>query len=288
MLEYLNTRMSLSEKEKQHFFNLKKGYDGEKIFDALTEKIQCECLILNDLLLKQNNTIFQIDSLIIFQESIYIFEVKNYEGDYYYESERLYKAPNFEINNPLIQLSRSESLLRQLLQNLGFSLPIYAYVIFINPEFTLYQTPLNKPFIFPTQINRYLEKLNKISSKLNEKHKVLADQLISLHINDSPFKLLPSYDYDHLQKGISCATCSSFSITIEGRKCVCKKCGHEEVVATSVLRNVNEFKLLFPNQKITTNIIHDWCKVVNSKKRIRRVLEKNFTIVGVHQWSYYE
>ena len=42
---------------------------------------------------KINNTTFQIDTLIIISETIYFFEVKNYEGDYYYESDRLYKKP---------------------------------------------------------------------------------------------------------------------------------------------------------------------------------------------------
>lgn len=280
--------MDLSKKDKQHFFNLQKGYEGEIVFDSLTEQIQCECFILNDLLLKQNNTTFQIDSLIIFQESIYIFEVKNYEGNYYYESERLYKTPDSEITNPLNQLTRSESLLRQLLQNMRCSIPIYASVVFIHPEFTLYQTPLNQPFIFPTQVNRYVKKLSKTPSKLNEKHKQLADQLISLHIEDSPFTQLPSYQYNQLQKGVTCCNCISFSIAVEGRVCVCKECGYEEIVATAVMRNVNEFKLLFPDQKITTNIIYDWCQMVNSKTRIKRILEKNFTKVGVHQWSYYE
>ena len=288
ILKSLNTRMNLSEKDKQHYFNLKKGYKGEILFDSLTEKLHCECFILNDLLLNLNNSTFQIDSLIISSETIYLFEVKNYEGDYFYESDRLYKKPKFEINNPLSQLSRSESLLRQLLQNLGFNIPIHASVVFINPEFTLYQTPLNKSFIFPTQINRHLKNLNTIPSKLNSRHRILADKLISLHLNESPFNLLPSYNYDQLRKGITCAKCTSFSISVEGRNCVCKECGYEEVVATAVMRNVREFKLLFPNQKITTNIIHEWCKVVKSKKRIRRILGGNFKTVGVHQWSYYE
>ncbi|MEB1808214.1 MAG: NERD domain-containing protein [Bacillaceae bacterium] len=280
--------MSLSEKDKQHYLNLRKGFEGEVIFDSMTEKIEGECLILNDLLLKQNNTTFQIDSLIIFQEAIYFFEVKNFEGDYYYEAERIYKAPNFEISNPLNQLIRSESLLRQLLQNLNFSIPIYASVVFINPEFMLYQTPLNKPFIFPTQINRYIKKLSMKPSKINEKQKIIANKLISLHSKNSPFTQLPSYNYSQLRKGITCDKCTSFSISVEGRKCICKECGHVEVIADAVMRNVREFKLLFPSQKITTNVIHEWCKVVNSKKRIKRTLEKNLKIVGIHQWSYYE
>lgn len=288
MLKSLNSRMGLSEKDKHHYFNLKKGYEGEVQFDLWTEKLRNECFILNDLLLQLNNTLFQIDSLIIFSESIYLFEVKNYEGDYFYESDRLYKKPRSEINNPLNQLSRSESLLRQLLQSLGSNLPLYASVVFINSEFTLYQTPLNKPFIFPTQLNRILKDLNTIPSKLNGKHKLLADKLISRHIKESPYKLLPSYDYNQLRKGITCVVCNSFSISVEGQKCVCKECGHEEVVTTAVIRSVNEFKLLFPEQKITTNVIHEWCKVVKAKKRIRRTLEKNYKKIGVRQWLYYE
>ncbi|MBM7693517.1 hypothetical protein JOC77_002957 [Peribacillus deserti] len=288
ILKSLNTRMSLSEKERHHYFNLKKGYEGEVLFDSLTEKLQCECFILNDLLLQLNNTTFQIDSIIISSDSIYFFEVKNYEGDYYYDSERLYKKPKYEINNPLNQLKRSESLLRLLLQNLGFNIPLISSVVFINPEFTLYQAPLNKPFIFPNQVSRYFENLNTLSTKLDRKHKMLADKLISQHMKDSPFKLLPSYEYEQLRKGITCLVCSSFSISVKGKKCICKECGHEEMVVTAVIRSVNEFKLLFPSQKITTNVIQDWCKVIESKKRIRRILLKNYKIVGVHQWTFYE
>lgn len=288
ILKFLNNRMSLSDKDKQHYLNLKKGYEGEILFDSLTEKLQCECLILNDLLLQINKTVFQIDSLIIFSEALYLFEVKNYEGDYYYESERLYRKSKVEINNPLTQLNRCESLLRQLLHKLGFIIPIHASVIFINPEFTLYQSPLDKPFIFPTQINHFLKKLNAIPSKLNGIHKLLADQLISMQMKDYPLRQLPSYDYDLLRKGISCAKCSSMSITVKGMKCICQNCKHEEMVEPAVMRSVTEFKILFPNQKITSNKIYEWCKVVDSKKRIKRILEKNFNIVGTHRWAFYD
>ncbi len=142
ILKSLNNRMNLSDRDKEYYFNLKKGYEGELLFDSLTEKLECDCLILNDLLLKVNNTVFQIDSLIIVEEALYCFEVKNYEGDYYYEKERFYnRKSNSEISNPLNQINRSEFLLRQLLQNLGFKIPIHSSVVFINPEFTLYQAP---------------------------------------------------------------------------------------------------------------------------------------------------
>ncbi|WP_102349290.1 nuclease-related domain-containing protein [Bacillus sp. Marseille-P3661] len=288
ILRSLNARMSLSDKDQQHYQNLKKGYEGEVIFDSFTEKLACDCYILNDLLFKFNGTQFQIDSLIITSDTIYCFEVKNYEGDYFYESERFYTKTRSEISSPLTQLSRSESMLRQLLQNLGNQLPIQAFVVFINPEFTLYQTPLNKPMIFRSQVNRYMKNLSTIPFKLDKKHKILADKLLVNHIKDSPILSLPSYDYEQLQKGIPCISCGSLSITVSRTKCVCEECGHEETVTNAVLRCVEEFQRLFPSQKITTNTIFDWCGVVKSKERIRMILKKYYKIIGVHQWAFYE
>lgn len=288
-LEYLDKRMSLTDKSKLHYLNLLKGYEGEKLFDEYLEKLKSECYILNDLLLNFNNTLFQIDSLLIFPETIYIYEVKNYQGNFYYDSDRLYKQPKSEVNNPLTQLNRTESLLRQLLQSLGFHLSVEASVVFIHPEFTLYQAPLNKPFIYPSQLKHYFKKLNKPTSlKLDQKHKKLADRLLSLHINDSPFTLLPAYEYNQLRKGITCISCNSFSLSISGRTCKCKECGQEETVANAIIRSVDEFKVLFPDKKITTNVVHDWCKIIDSKKRIYRVLKENLQIRGNQQWSFYE
>lgn len=286
-LKLLNNRMELNSNEEQHYLSLLKGYEGEKLFDTYTNKIQCNCLILNDLLLEINNTTFQIDSLIITPRKIYLFEVKNYQGNYMYESDKLFKRPHIEVINPLHQLSRSESLLRQLLLKLGTKPQIDASVVFINPAFTLYQAPLDKQIVFPTQLNQYMEQFNLIHSKLTIKHRKLADQLVSLNKNEYELSQIAPYQYKQLQKGITCLKCHSFSVFIEKRKCVCKECNHKETVSAAVLRSVKEFQTLFPDEKITTNIIHDWCQIVQSKLRIRRILASNFEVIGVNQWTYY-
>src|SRR5690625_56322 len=87
ILEILDKRMNLKTEEKQRYYSLKKGYEGEVHFDSLTKKLQCECLILNDLLLTQNHTTFQLDTTIIGHGKIHLFEIKNNEGDHYYESD---------------------------------------------------------------------------------------------------------------------------------------------------------------------------------------------------------
>lgn len=100
--------MNLSKQDKQYHYNLKKGYEGELLFDSLTKKLRCECLILNDLLLEVNLTTFQIDSLIITQGKLFYYEVKNQEGDYYYEADKFFRKTKIETANPLLQVQRGE------------------------------------------------------------------------------------------------------------------------------------------------------------------------------------
>jgi hypothetical protein len=288
LLEFLNNRMQLSEEDKQDLHNLKKGYDGELIIDTLLQNLQIDHILVNDLTLQVNNTTFQIDSLLI-TDKIHMLEVKNYEGDFYYDSDRLFTKSNVEISNPLIQLERSESLLRQLLQNLGMNIPIQASVLFINPEFMLYQAPSNKPFIFPSQLNRFVKRLNSNPGQVTNRHKSLAKKLISLHLHKTPYSRLPKFEYEQLQKGICCKQCHRISITHDGkgRNCACSVCGKVEPIQDAVLRSVREFQVLFPDVRITTRGVYEWCGIV-SKKTISRILGRYFKSVGVKRWTYFE
>jgi hypothetical protein len=287
ILRILNRRMGLTAEEHQYYLNMEKGFEGEVQFDLLTEKLQSECFILNDLLLEVNNSKFQIDTTIIFQETIYPFEVKNYEGDFIFKTDRLERISGKDYKNPLDQLKRTKFLLRQLLNNLGYNIPIDGSVVFINPEFTLYQAPPNEPFILPTQLNKLIKKMDMLPAKLTSRHKKLADKLVSLHQSKSLYTRLPPYKYEQIKKGNTCAICNSFSLFVSGENLVCDQCGHLEGVESAVMRNVEEIKLLFPDKRITTNCVYEWCRLDKSKKKINRILTKKFKRMGQGRFSYY-
>jgi hypothetical protein len=289
VMRFLNIRMELNAKDKFHYLNLEKGYEGEVKFDQLLENLQEDRYIINDLLLQVNNSYFQIDTLIISQGTIHLLDIKNYEGDCYLESDKLYAMTNGrEYKNPINQLNRSASLFRQLLQNLMLNYLLEASVIFINSEFTLYQAPRDQPIIFPTQINRFLNDLNKTPSKLNDGHRKLAQKLISLHQTKNPFSYVPEYNYDQLQKGFYCATCNSFMVSLNNKELVCEKCGGHEKIEHAILRNVGEFKLLFPDRKVTTQSIYEWCRVDLCKKTFCRILKKNYITFGKTRSTYFK
>jgi hypothetical protein len=191
-----------------------------------------------------------------------------------------------EIKNPLHQLQRNESLFRRLLQDLGFNISIEPYLIFVNPEFQLYQTPLNLPIIFPTQLNRFMDKMKKRPSKLKDSHSKLAKQLLSLHLKEIPYSRLPEYHYEKLEKGIACPLCHTFYKHFTKTTLQCTSCGGREEYSTAVLRSIKEFKLLYPKRKITTNQINEWCHIIKAKKTIRKILSKNFKLIGYGKSSF--
>jgi hypothetical protein len=116
--ESLNVRMKLSNKELSNYLHNKKGYEGELQFDELLKNLNIDSLVLNDLLFEINNKFFQIDKTIITQNGVIIFEVKNFEDEYYVDGSSWFVLPKKEIDNPLDQLNRSYSLLQRLLQRL--------------------------------------------------------------------------------------------------------------------------------------------------------------------------
>jgi hypothetical protein len=289
IMRSLNARMELPNDEKVRLYNLEKGYEGEIKFDVMAENLLEERYIINDLLLKVNNSYFQIDTLLISQGLIQLLDIKNFEGDFYLEDEKLVAVKNGrEYNNPVIQLKRCATLFRQLLQYLKQDYLVDASVIYINSEFTLYQTPMDQPFILPTQLNRFMGELNKTPSKLNDGHKKLAQQILSLHQTKNPFVQLPEYQYENLKKGPLCKTCLTFSLTMGNRHLVCGKCGKRETFEQAILRNAEEFKLLFPDRRITTPVIYEWCKGNISKRTVCRVLTKNYTVCGNTSNAYYK
>ncbi|MGM0904790.1 MAG: nuclease-related domain-containing protein [Bacillota bacterium] len=244
-------------------------------------------MILNDLLLEKNTTKFQIDSFHIAEKTVFHFEVKYFEGDYYIENDRFFTYSGKEILNPLHQLRRSETLLRQLLQQFGYSIPLESYLVFVNPSFTLYQAPKDPSIIFPTQLERFLLKLNRVpSSNLTTRHSRLAEQLLGVHQIDDPYKRLPGYSFEGMRKGMCCANCGSFDLSVGKQIIVCKVCGKKEAVEQAVIRAILEYKLLFPNSKLTTIVVYNWCNII-SLKTIRRVLGNNFKQTGQNREVFY-
>jgi hypothetical protein len=157
-------------------------------------------------------------------------------------------------------------------------------LVFVNSDFFLYNAPMNLPIIYHPQINRYINHLNLKPASLKESDFKLAEKLLSLHVDKSPFTRKPLYHFECVDKGIDCVRCNSINteVRVLGRL-ICLECGFEEDVISAVLRSEEVFRFLYPDRKITTEAIYEWCKVIGSRKTIRRILLEKSSTNGLYK-----
>lgn len=292
IFKVLRKRMTLSQDSLTFYRNLQKGYEGEIKFHKLLKKyVVSDCIVLYDLLLDCNDSLFQLDCIIIQQRNISHIEVKNYEGDFMLKDNMLYTcATEKEINNPLGQTERERRLLNELQKKHGYEFPVSSYVVFVNEEFALYLLQPKLPLILPNQIHRFINnKINNTHSKLSSTHYELAHKLLSLRVSKPLSDRLPKYEFEQLRKGIHCLYCDGFLTTgdFHGRKLVCDTCRCMESRESAVLRSVDEYSILFPESKITTNTIWKWCDRILSKFKIRKILFQFLQPVGSQKQMYF-
>ncbi|SEI60774.1 Nuclease-related domain-containing protein [Alkalibacterium gilvum] len=288
-LNYLDKRTKLDNTDKRYLINLEKGYEGEERFDTLVKTyLTGEALVINDLLIENKGNVFQIDALIVTTDTLYLYEIKNYKGDFQMNSGQLSYTSGQEIRNPLTQLKRTKELLRQLVKEWGLSYRIEANVLFINETFTLYNANVEDSIIFSTQIKDALIKLNTKCKRLTKQCNYLADKLIDMHKEESLFqKQLPLYNKKELKTGVVCS-CGSFNLIITQRSCYCKVCYKQLSIEELLIGSIEEFKYLFPEQKVTTSTINEWCGNRVNHRKIRHILQTHLMAYGKNSGTYYE
>jgi hypothetical protein len=286
ILRILRPRMNFTEDEESYYQYKEKGYAGEVNFDKWSEQLM-DMIFLNDVNLNVNNTHFQNDSLGISAGTLHIFEVKNLEGDYTIDKDGKWRSPKGNVvKNPLLQLEKAETLINQLVKNMGWRVKVEPHLVFVHPEFHLYNVPPHLPIIYPTQLLRFREKLLQQCSKPTRSEIQLGERLMSGLIEEMPYTSVPDYTYDRLRKGIVCPGCGVFYGSFH-KVFHCNYCGGRESCSDAILRSVKEFKMLFPDKKVTTATIYEWCHVVKDERTIRRILKEHYELRGFAKSAFY-
>jgi hypothetical protein len=289
ILEVLNKRKPLSMEQLSTYRRLASGYAGEMKFAArLKKEFRNHCIPLFSLNLEVNGSECQIDNLLIFQNVIFLLDIKNFEGDYVIDSNQWYSAlTGKERKNPLHQLKRATIIFQDFLSKCYFQGTVDSSLVFVHPGFHLYQASPDHPIIFPSQLHRFIQRLNNIPSQLDKRQDKLAKQLMHAHIPKSKHEEVPTYGYNQLKRGIVCGECDGFMVFQHSRRLICQQCGVGEQVDRAVLRMIAEFHLLFPNEEITVRSVHHWCNRLIPLSGVRRILSINLTMKQKGRSSHY-
>lgn len=288
VMESLNYRTDLSLSEIRIYQNQVKGFEGEQCFDEIMTFHNPRGFVINDLLIGTQETFYQIDSLLITSDHIYLYEVKNYSGSYYYKDGVIHSKSGHELQDPVAQAERKRAYLHNLLLNLNLKREISAYVVFVNPDFFVYNFPEQSAVIFKGQLVNHFNSVSETIKADEANTKRIAEKLISLH-DDSyrPINLPENYSIDQLKKGIICSKCGSFQYETTRQTRICTVCFSKENISAAIHRSIEEFRLLFPTSRLDKNIISLWCENDLSKSRIQAVLRKNYCLKSCSRGTYY-
>ncbi|MEI5906901.1 nuclease-related domain-containing protein [Bacillus spongiae] len=129
-------------KINEEFKKSKAGFRGERSLDYyLSAFNKNDCFIFHDLRLQgENNTIFQLDTLILSSCFVLILEIKNIVGTLLFDQvfHQLIRTTNDQVNvfpDPLLQINKQSKQFEQYLQKFVPSkMPIISYIIISNPS----------------------------------------------------------------------------------------------------------------------------------------------------------
>jgi len=288
ILESLNYRMNLFADDKRRYNNQIKGGQGEELFDRFINHPLQTGFVINDLFLSSRDTNYQMDSILILNKELIIYEVKNYTGEYCYENGAFLSKNGYNMQSPIDQVKRKRSYLHNWLLNNDYSHKVKAYVVFINSDFYIYNLPPTNTILFAGQLGRHFKALANANQSGNAQDKKLAQALANQHNRNYRPDNLPSYGFDSLKKGILCPRCFSFEHTNTRENRICTTCGHKEKIADAIYRSVLEFQVLFPEIPVSVPMIYEWCDRVYSKARIRRMLNQKMNMYSNGPMTYYK
>ncbi|SES87353.1 Nuclease-related domain-containing protein [Oceanobacillus limi] len=224
---------------QENYSNYLAGYRGEKYADyTISMYQQNSTLVYPGLRLTNGPFAFQIDSLIISEQVIFIIEIKNMKDELEYDSKThqfIQKDGNKKkgYKSPILQAESQKANLQRWLQNNAMPpIPIETLVVVSNSSAIIINSQ-EDPSVFDKLIHLEVlpSKLAQLYSSYNKKYydqnmlKLLNDKLLQ---GNTPLKvdLLTQLGINdnHLVKGIVCYNCDHFPLIREKRTWICPKC----------------------------------------------------------------
>jgi len=257
------------------------GYAGEIRVDRELSEGQFfdSYIVMKNLLVGNESSYCQIDSLVICSKFILIIEVKNIPGLLSYDEEthqltrRKENDPLESMGDPENQLRRSERFVKTLLKRNYMSIPVHGMIVFSNPSSILERPFPNSIAIHVSGLYRALEKLHQSYADQHSPqfdHRK-AHQLFVLNepvLTPNKPSHIPTKVFSDLTMGVLCPDCVMTKLNYKNKYWRCSICQFKS--EKSHLKTLQEYRILF-SEELTTN---EWMKFtgMNSETTTKRML----------------
>lgn len=285
-MEAMFTRSKLDDKHHNQLENLRRGYEGECIYDSIFNEVGHDNLyIYRDVYLSIEDSTTQYDSLIVTEEGVVVNEIKNFSGTYTV-SDDCWAKGNFVLpDDPFAQLRRAIGKMRRLSLSSDLQFNVSGKLIFPNEECTLIivDESLKQNIIIRSNLRRYLARF-KNSFSGNFALKIC--EVIKRNIVDNPY-FKSAVDFDDVRHGLYCGECGGFEMSVERFHFRCLSCNSFETKETHFIRARSDYKYLFGKLPMTTQRMMQFTGGYFSKRSVQRFLAVYCDRNGYYRSSTY-
>ncbi|EKU50041.1 nuclease-related domain-containing protein [Staphylococcus massiliensis] len=262
---------------------LKLGIEGERLFyeSFLQDK---EILYLHNAYYNTYNPL-EIDYLIVNNYNVYLFEIKNYTGDYYAKDHAMRTATEFEIPNPYSQLIKQKNEIKRLLSSKQIHYDLKAYIVYTNPTFTLHgDLPNRSTYLPPTELHKISSFFGPSSEKDFKVYHFLKAQQIDYFSHYQPTR---PYKFNELQPGLKCIHCGTLDPIIyksRYRNFTCKFCCKKFDINEAILSSLKDLYHI-TGKPFTFKQAQYWCKDILEWK-LRHICKRHFDYSGTNLLNF--
>ena len=256
-LKTLMQRTQLDDTKKMELERLDNGFHGENSFDDLIESyVQAHDLIhIKDLLFEydEGKKEVQIDNIVVANDVCYIFEVKKYQfnlviddrGFFYYEN-----GKEFSMLNTQVEKQKGE--VRQLLADIGYPMPIHHFIVFMNPDRTVFGLQRKHNVLTRAILEDFFEQKMRPNRK---DYSFFVSAINERRLKISKHATFFKIDLDLLKKGVYCTACDNRMRRTSNYYYTCHGCNLRIRTLDAVKLLIRDLRLLNPEHKITSKLI---------------------------------
>lgn len=276
---------------KKELYRLEMGHLGEeKLVEYLRMFGHKHWAILRNIWLSDGRT-FECDIILITSACVYIFEVKNYRGQFHYKNASS-TLNGMKLDYDYIQQARKSILkMKKILNKLPIQIPVKGALVFIGEHNQVrIESPVEDIDIL-TLTNLYstiqeiiLEEKRNYSGRVNARQIL---QHLETYEVSSPFLPEPLSDIaiQELKSGIYCDACGNFDLQFNRDYTICPSC-MKEPRHESIVRMALEYGALTYDRNFSTVEVERFIHNQASRKLIRKTFEKHMDYVPRSNASY--
>ncbi|WJP98547.1 hypothetical protein [Macrococcus bovicus] len=275
-LEALRHRSTLSDEELNMLQSLTHQKLIEEQFETfLTPGITAQVDIIWHYTYQDYHRTIGLNVILVESDTIHLLKLNSYQGIHTLNDQGMLTAFfTGRVHEDLAQLMSVKLGLQYLLDR---SLNIEIRAVCLSPDFELNALSHSSMILTAATLPAYLAQMT--APKLN-----LAPSTIQLaETTDAPYQVKAG-----VKNGLRCPHCDQLSeFNYHHHLILCLKCREISQLDQAFIRAAHEYMSLFPENRLTKDIMYKWCNKKIPAAKVASLLKKHFHTAGKTKGTYY-